>query len=277
MSQDINSDMAAYEHLAAVGPYAPAMGSALITMVEPFPGHEIAYNRWYEDDHFYAGALAMPWLFAGRRFVAPPALRALRFPLTSPIAEPITEGRYISLYWITAGRKDEHVAWSVATNRRLRSESRGFEFRKHIFTSFHDYIGPVYRDIDGPRDIHALDYPYGGIVVQIIDAVTPDAYDKLLHWMRETHLRAVQHSSGIAQTLLFRPQPVAPVFSDVATPPDLGDRITVVHFVDEHPSTQWAARFADHDSLVSASGLGRIVFCSPFIPTRPGTNDHAMD
>ena len=52
-----------------------AIGSALITMVEPNVGHEHAYNRWYEDDHFYSGAMHGPWTFAGRRWVAPKALR----------------------------------------------------------------------------------------------------------------------------------------------------------------------------------------------------------
>ena len=59
----------AYYDLASVGPYAPMIGSALITMVEPHVGHERGYNRWYEDDHFNAGAMAMPWMFAGRRWV----------------------------------------------------------------------------------------------------------------------------------------------------------------------------------------------------------------
>ena len=59
-----------YYTMAQTGPYAAKIGSALITMVEPHPGHDAAYNRWYEDDHFNAGAMAFPWLFAGRRWVA---------------------------------------------------------------------------------------------------------------------------------------------------------------------------------------------------------------
>ena len=31
------------------------LGSMLFTLVEPHRGHEVAYNRWYERDHFYAG------------------------------------------------------------------------------------------------------------------------------------------------------------------------------------------------------------------------------
>ena len=46
------------------------LGSMLFTIVEPHRGHEVAYNRWYERDHFYSGCLIGPYNFAGRRFVA---------------------------------------------------------------------------------------------------------------------------------------------------------------------------------------------------------------
>ncbi len=56
--------------LAANGPYPARIGSALITMVEPHVGHEHSYKRWYEADHFNAGALARPGMVSGRRWVA---------------------------------------------------------------------------------------------------------------------------------------------------------------------------------------------------------------
>ena len=55
-----------------------ALGSALFTLVEPHQGHEVAYNRWYERDHFYAGCMVGPWLFAGRRWVCTRDLKDLR-------------------------------------------------------------------------------------------------------------------------------------------------------------------------------------------------------
>ena len=62
-----------YEEIARQLPNDVRIGGALITMVEPHVGHEHAYNRWYEDDHFYSGAMHGPWTFAGRRWVAPRA------------------------------------------------------------------------------------------------------------------------------------------------------------------------------------------------------------
>ena len=52
------------------------LGSMLFTLVEPRRGHEVAYNRWYERDHFYAGCMVGPYNFAGRRFVATAELKA---------------------------------------------------------------------------------------------------------------------------------------------------------------------------------------------------------
>ena len=65
-------------------------GSALFTLVDPTEGHEVAYNRWYERDHFYAGCLIGPWLFAGKRWVATRALKDLRFPVDGDaVASPV--------------------------------------------------------------------------------------------------------------------------------------------------------------------------------------------
>ena len=50
--------------------YPIKVGAMLFTMVDPNRGHEVAYNRWYERDHFYAGCMIGPGMLAGRRWVA---------------------------------------------------------------------------------------------------------------------------------------------------------------------------------------------------------------
>src|SRR5258706_5959783 len=94
--------------------YPVRVGSMLFTMVDPHRGHEVAYNRWYERDHFYAGCLVGPWLFAGRRWVAPRALKALRYPCESELARPdVTAGSYLATYLIHSDPFDQHPesAW----------------------------------------------------------------------------------------------------------------------------------------------------------------------
>ena len=103
----------AYEQIAHHQPNEVRIGGALITMVEPNPGHEREYNRWYEDDHFYSGAMHGPWTFAGRRWVAPKALRARRIAVADSAVQPPDAGCYISLYWITEGHEEDNERWSV--------------------------------------------------------------------------------------------------------------------------------------------------------------------
>ena len=58
------------QHAIVAGAEPIKLGSMLFTLVEPHRGHEVAYNRWYERDHFYAGCMIGPYQFAGKRFVA---------------------------------------------------------------------------------------------------------------------------------------------------------------------------------------------------------------
>lgn len=281
-SQETNSDQpqpqrprSPYSLLPADGPYEVKIGTALITMVEPHPGQEAAYNRWYEDDHFYAGAMAMPWMFAGRRWVAPRHLQVLRYPERSPIADPITAGPYLSLYWITDGRYKDHLRWSIATNQRLGADGRVFWDRTHLYTSFQQYHGAVYRDDAGPRDIHALDYPYAGLVMEVIDAPQAERRDALLSWLRDEHVPTSLAASAAAMCLLFTPQPL-PGGKDsyVQDTPGIDERVTLLWFLQADPATLWADQFAGHGAVVDASGRGQVVFASPFIPTLPGTETY---
>src|ERR1700678_1613829 len=79
------------------------IGRMLFTMVDPNRGHEVAYNRWYERDHFYAGCLVGPYNFAGRRYVATAELKALRDPDPSAITGEPARGSYVSVYWVLDG------------------------------------------------------------------------------------------------------------------------------------------------------------------------------
>src|SRR5260370_1192433 len=140
-----------------------------LASVQPEVGQDHAYTRWYEDDHFYSGAMTMPWMFAGRRWVATRALQELRYPDPSVIAEPLAAGKYLATYWITDGRYEDHLRWTVATNQRLLPDGRIYLDRTHMYTSFQQYTGAVYRDPTGPRDIHSLDHPYQGLVLEVVD------------------------------------------------------------------------------------------------------------
>jgi hypothetical protein len=259
-----------YYHLAQTGPYAPVIGAALITMVEPHVGHERGYNRWYEDDHYNAGAMAFPWMWAGRRYVAPVPYQEVRYPADSVIAQPIEAGKYISIYWITEGQYENHLRFAVGTNHRLFADGRVFMERDHTFTAFQRYLGPVYRDDDGPRDIHSLNYPYGGLVVEVIDANSAGARDELVEWVRRERIPGPD--SSVAMGMMFAPMPLPgdkqPYVKDVE---GVDDRLTILWFTEGDSLDAWDD-FAGVGELVDATGLGRVELMAPFTPTLPGTD-----
>lgn len=264
-----------YYHLAQTGPYAPEIGSALITMVEPHVGHEHGYNRWYEDDHFNAGAMAFPWMWAGRRWVSPVAYQKVRYPKDSAIAQPVEAGKYISTYWITAGQYENHLRSAVGTNHRLFADGRVYLQRDHTFTSFQKYRGPIYRDAEGPRDIHALNYPYNGLVLEVIDSPDAAAREQMLEWLTTERVPAA--SSPVAIGTVFQPMPLPadkqPYVKDVE---GVDTRLTILWFTEGDPLEAWS-EFADAGERVAATGFGRVELMAPFIPTLPGTNKYVDD
>ncbi|CAL9484259.1 hypothetical protein [Streptomyces sp. enrichment culture] len=275
MSEDTRSEL--YAELAAVGPYGTRPGHALITLVEPHPGHEYAYNRWYEDDHYYAGAMAMPWMYAGRRWVATRDLQLLRYPAKSAIAQPVTAGCYLSTYWITAGRYDDHMRWTVAINKRLNRDGRVYHDRTHVLTAFHDHETTVYRDgAAGPRDVHALDHPYAGLVLQVVEADTPEQRPQLLEWLRTRHLPKRLTGSPAALVTVFRPTPLpGDRMTYVKQVEGVDTRLTLLWFLQTDPAECWDPYFTGLDTAVTESGLGRVELVAPFLPTIPGTDHYA--
>jgi hypothetical protein len=216
--------------------------------------------------------MAMPWMFAGRRWVATVALQELRYPEDSTIARPLSAGKYISIYWITDGRYESHMRWTVSTNQRLLADGRVFQERTHVFTSFQAYRGAHYRDGSGPRDIHALDYPYGGLVVEVIDSASAAQREDALAWFAGEHAPTVMQGGPVAMATVFQPQPLPgdkqPYMKDVE---GVDDRLTVLWFTEGDPREAWD-RFADAGPHVAKSGLGKVQLMAPFLPTVPGTD-----
>src|SRR5215469_16308301 len=265
-----------YRELPMEGPYEARLGHALITMVDPHPGEERIYNRWYEDDHYIAGAMAMPWMFAGRRWVATRDLQLLRYPQNSKLARPVTKGCYVSVYWITAGRLRDHIDWTTATNRRLIGDKRlanHLHLIEQVYTSFQDHVGSVYRDSEGPRDIHALSYPYHGLVLEVIDVPNPPARATLERWLVDEHLPAAIRKIAAAICIVFRPQPFSDhslSFMRKLDPSFGGRRLTVLWFLETDPRSCWTDLFAGEGEAIARSGYGRVELVAPFIPTLPG-------
>jgi hypothetical protein len=268
-----------YEQIALHLPNEVAIGGALITMVEPDPGHEHAYNRWYEDDHFYSGAMHGPWTFAGKRWVAPRALRNRRAEVASNLVDPPDAGCYISLYWLTAGHEDDNARWSyTAMGEALMPHGRGFTARRHTYTAFHQYRFGLVRD-SGPLKPHlALDANFPGLLVEVIDAPSPEAFGDMQDWLRTKHLPQHLSGSAAAMVLAFTPRPFSqgridqPGTPPVEEPQGVGRQLCLLWFLDRDPRGIADDDLRKHHAGIAEHPLTELRFSGAFLPTMVGTD-----
>jgi hypothetical protein len=244
------------------------LGGALVTMVEPHKGHEVAYNRWYERDHFYAGCQIGAWNLAGTRFVATRECKAKRYPENSPICPDPTSGSYLAVYWILAGKFGEWIQWGTNQVNWLHDNDRMFPHRDHVHTLMYKYRDEVHADPDGVPAELALDHRYPGLVLVIGELADGVKDTQVTEWVRSRPLPS-------DQVVTFTPIPLlgnAP--SDVPRD-EAKDRFCHLYFVEGDPVAIWDEQFASLGDDLAASGLGTVVFASPFIATVPGTDTYA--
>lgn len=261
------------------GPHTAALGHALITMVEPHEGHEHAYNRWYEDSHFFNGAMMQPWVFAGRRWVAPVELQSLRLPADSPVARPLEKGKYLGTYWVTQGRVEENKRWTSASNAYLVSIGDVNRDRTHVYTSFQDKVGSVYVDDTVPHDMFALMDPSAGLVLEAVDAPIAADRDELADWLLDEHLLSrVTPDSPVWCAIVFEVTPpfegMKPeVYAALKGVANEGRRLTVLWFLNRDPRECWDF-FEGEPKLVTSGGKGEVALVAPFIPAKMGTTQY---
>ena len=227
--------------------YPIRVGSMLFTMVDPERGHEVAYNRWYERDHFYAGCMVGPWLFAGKRWVATRELKDLRFSAESPVAVPVDAGSYLAVYWVHEGHHGDHFRWA----------------RRQVFEL-------------------SLDHHFRGLAVVAVDPADGVDTDDLDAHLRGSALPALMNDSPVASMVSWsyidssrgdtKNTPM-----DLGTPPGPPERQLQLFFIDDEPGLPTWDRFRDYSSGLAASGKGSVVFAAPFLPTAVGTDEYTSE
>ncbi len=251
----------------------------LYTLVDPNRGHEVAYNRWYERDHFYAGCLIGPWLFAGKRWVATRELKDMRFPADSPVTMPLEKGSYLATYWVHEGKHDEHFKWASEQVWELYSNDRGFPERQHAHTVLFTTPWAQYRD-DDPVPIElAFDHHYLGLGSVFIERADGASEEDLVAFLQDTALpQLLSADSPVASCVNWKPIPRNDEI-DGNAPMDLGsptgdeERTMQMFFLEADPRECWD-RFRAYAETVDASGLGRVILAAPFIPTIVGTDTY---
>jgi hypothetical protein len=235
------------------------LGSMVFTMVEPHRGHEVAYNEWYERDHYYAGCMVGPWLFAGRRFVATRALKDLRIGSRPDLFGGRDLGSYAAVYWILDGRHDEHVDWAVRQVLWLHEQGRMFTQRDHIHTLMYEHAWTSTRAI--PAEL-ALDHPFGGMTVTVVQLRDGSSVNDLHEWVDALHPEL---------ELGFTPIPLPP--NAPVTQVGIDDHVLNLSFTTADPATWWDEQRAAADQL-ERDGIGTMLWSAPFIPTIPGTDTY---
>lgn len=236
------------------------LGSYLFTMIEPHAGHEVAYNRWYERDHFYAGCMIGPWLFSGARFVATSDLKAMRIG-DEPDLFGEQPGSTLSIYWVIDGKMEEHFDWGSRQVRWLHDNDRMFAEREHVHTNLYMHRSNVYRD-DDPMPVElALEHRFQTLVCAWVERhdkawpADPELAGGVVEIVERAHPAPMPEDAPLSQkrlentrnrqlTLWFADAPPEPVMAQVAA---------------------WGASIADE---------GRLLWAGPFKPTIPGRDTY---
>lgn len=248
-----------------------ALGSAIFALHDPHPGHERDFNRWYERDHMYAGAVLAPWVLSAQRWVATAPLKDLRYPAEGPFGAS-RRGSYLAVYWIQEGRLEDQQAFAMVENAKIAEQGRNFEHRDAVSATTYQYAGGIERDPDGVPPELALEHRYPGLVWAVVER-TGAPLEDLRSWLIDEHLPSAMAGSPIALSLLFTPLPKADWWPKAAPEvPGVGDRFFLMFFLEADPRACWDDQFKSFGKAVEGSGLGRALLVAPFIPTVPGTD-----
>jgi hypothetical protein len=275
------------------------LGRMLFTIVDPHRGYEVAYNRWYERDHFYSGVMTGPGWFAGQRWASPRRLKDLRFPDSSPVARPIDAGSVLAVYWMTDD--DPDPGWATRQVRWLYANGRGFAERTHVHSGVYQYLGTESRVPDGVPVELALDHHYPALGVVVVEPVAGVTREQLELALAED--AAVLFGDGTGVDLVARfgvldpeaeraaraaadaaaaatpagdgdaPAPGQPGGVSLGSDGGAPDRIVQLAFIEGDPVRAWPA-FRAYADAVARRGAGRVTFAAPFFATVVGTDTY---
>src|SRR3954465_3123379 len=138
------------------------IGTAVVAFIEPHDGQAREFNRWYERDHFYAATTAGPGAFAGARWVATRACKAVR-PARATWFGDAARGSFLTTVWVLNGAQAEWDGWVAHQMEGLRAQNRMFAGRDHIHTAVYRYCCEV-RGGDAPSAAVALDHGFAGVI-----------------------------------------------------------------------------------------------------------------
>lgn len=250
------------------------IGSLLWVFTDPHRGHEKAYNRWYERDHYFAGCMIGANTVAGSRWVATRRHKAARFPAEPDMGFGREDGSYACVYYILDGHHAEWLDWATPQVHELYAADRGFGPRTHYNTGTYEHQWRAYRDPDPVPVELALDHRYPGLVALWVERHEGVSQADVDRWFEQT-LPGWLADSPVASVSSWSTIPL--LETKTAFVPDdhaASDRRSLqLHFLEGDPLDSWD-RYTDLDARVRESGLAQIAFAAPFIATVVGTDKY---
>jgi hypothetical protein len=231
-----------------------SIGTAIVALIEPHEGQARDFNRWYERDHFYAATTAGPGAFAGARWVATRACKAVR-PANATWFGDAARGSFLTTVWLLDGKQAEWDGWVSNEMETLRAQDRMFAGRDHIQTGVYRYCCEV-RAEDAPSAAVALDHGFAGVIAIAV----PPGSDSAEMCAREIAGPELPVIVGLTSERVILSQ---------AEPPD---HALVLGFTAGDPLEAWRARIEPARARLPAVG-----FASPFLRTIPGTDAYVDD
>ncbi len=250
------------------------LGTLLFTSIEPHRGREVDYNRWYENDHFYAGCMVGEHQFAGARFVATRRMKDLRSPPASPMCPEPLSASYLSIYWVLKGFHDEWARWAVDTVMELHRDGRMFGERDHIHTALYEHQSSIRKTEHGTSIELALDRHFAGVIVTAGELAEGVTIDDVTTWSDDVWAAqafAADWGPDVIGTSTLLPLP------DDSPAPKIeseGERFMQLHFVAHDPAHQWEAGYGRWAQELAASGLGTHIWTAPYLATVHGTDTY---
>lgn len=246
-------------------------GTMLWVFTDPHRGHEFAYNRWYERDHYYGGCMIGPYHFAGSRWVAPKRHREARLPEATQMPFGRDDGTYACVYYYLDGHHEEAIGWATPQVHDLYAADRGFVHRTHHNTGTYRHDWRAYRDPDPVPLELALDHRYRGLVATFIDAADGAGADDVSSWF-DAYLPTWLPGSPVASVASWATIPLLDTKPDfVPVDPKAASRSLLLQFVEGDPLDSWDQQrqlVAD----LAASGVGTVAMSAPFVATVVGTD-----
>ena len=130
------------------------IGSVVFAMIRPTPGREVAFNRWYERDHYYTAGTAAAGVFSAGRFIHPET------------------GWHLALYFVLPGHDAARLGFATEQVTAAAAEDRMFADREHLHTWSYEVESTVVG-ADGVPLALALDHRYEALRVALVDGGPP--------------------------------------------------------------------------------------------------------